>query len=495
MGGQIRRGATRALCAILVVSLALACDKDPSGSTPTAPVITVVTQDTIGQQEAIKVVFNVPVNPQTALDPANFIVINQCNGLRVAGSLRLVGDTLIFSPSQALPFLTPVSVRIQNILGTNGITLAEPVTFSVITQRPPVGDVSWAFINSPTNDRVTGVSFGSRSVGYVVTAGGAVFRTTNGGQIFAARFKDVAIASTTSIRASTVDSVYMVGSILINSVVRRGLLRSANGALTFDTVRLVSQILTTLSLERNTNGQTTALFGGQFGAPAVYRYVEGPGTLQQATGLPTGTTFAISDVSLSKNATHAVAAFRGVGTAAGTGAAFLSTDGGVTFAPVSLPPNTFRLQGSGFVNNTVALLLGDSSVVLRLDATTGTVTAISQGVPQTTVVGNTRTTFSFNRAYFAPGGLIGWVVGQFVRRQPGVSDVAGGVILITRDGGLTFTRQAISGAPNNGLDFDPVIDVHALAPDFAVLGGTDGLLAARTSDVQTGATACSFTTP
>ncbi|MFN2400330.1 MAG: hypothetical protein ABR543_17085 [Gemmatimonadaceae bacterium] len=491
-----RGGGLRALCAIAVASLTFACDDDPSGVSQVVPTITIVTTDTIGQQEALRVVFNTPVNPQTALDPANFVVINECNGLRVPGSLRLIGDTLIFSPSQAIPFLTPLSVRIQNILSVDGIALSAPVTFRVITERPPVGDVSWAFLNSPTNDNITGISFATRDLGYLVTAGGAVFRTTNGGLVFGARFKDVAVASTAAIRAPTVDTVYMVGSILINSVVRRALFRSVNGGIRFDTVRTVPQIVTTLSVERGASNRITALFGGQFGAPAVYRYVEGTGAFTQASGLPTGTSFAISDVALSKNAANAVVTFRGVGVSAGTAQAFRSTDGGLTFTQITLPAGTFGLRGSGFVNNTVALLLGDSSVVVRVDAVTGVATRITQGVPQTTSgPGGAVTTFSFNRAYFEPGGQIGWIVGRTVRRQPGVPDVTGGVILISRDAGLTWTRQAISGAPNSGLDFAPVNDVHALAPDFATLGGNNGLVAARKSDVQTGATACSFTEP
>ena len=103
-----------------------ACDDDPTNPIPAVPGLTVVSPDTIGRQEAIRVRFSTPVTSQTAQDPANFVVTNLCTGLRVPGALRLVGDTLIFSPSQALPFLTPLAIRVQNIRSEAGATL--PVT-------------------------------------------------------------------------------------------------------------------------------------------------------------------------------------------------------------------------------------------------------------------------------------------------------------------------------------------------------------------------------
>jgi photosystem II stability/assembly factor-like uncharacterized protein len=69
------------------------------------------------------------------------------------------------------------------------------------------------------------------------------------------------------------------------------------------------------------------------------------------------------------------------------------------------------------------------------------------------------------------------------------------VILQSRDGGQTWTRQAIAGAPENGLSFPPVATVQALTRDFAVLGGSNGLVAARIDDSRPAASACSFTQP
>ena len=140
--------------ALLLIALSAACDDDPS-----APAIAdltgdfSITPDTIGVQEAIRVVFNRPIDAATALDQANFVVTNLCDTLRVPGAVRLAGDTLIFSPSQQLPYLALLSVRVQNILDEQGSALRQPIVFQRITQPPPVSDASWEFLNSPTNDR------------------------------------------------------------------------------------------------------------------------------------------------------------------------------------------------------------------------------------------------------------------------------------------------------------------------------------------------------
>jgi photosystem II stability/assembly factor-like uncharacterized protein len=68
-----------------------------------------------------------------------------------------------------------------------------------------------------------------------------------------------------------------------------------------------------------------------------------------------------------------------------------------------------------------------------------------------------------------------------------------GIILITRDGGQTFTRQAVSNAPENGLGFNELRDIFVLDKNFAVVVGDAGFIAARKSNTQNFATLCSFT--
>src|SRR5688572_11264393 len=77
------------VAAVLAVGGAAACDDDPTR--PGVPDLTpeILVPDTIGGQEALRVVFPREVDPKTALDPANFIVTNLCSGLRVPGALRL----------------------------------------------------------------------------------------------------------------------------------------------------------------------------------------------------------------------------------------------------------------------------------------------------------------------------------------------------------------------------------------------------------------------
>jgi hypothetical protein len=166
---------------------------------------------------------------------------------------------------------------------------------------------------------------------------------------------------------------------------------------------------------------------------------------------------------------------------------------------VTLPATTFGLRGAVFINDTEALLLGDSSTVIRLNVTTGVVTPLgaAAGIPQTESdpsIGRL-TSYQFSRGDFTAGGQIGWIVGSVTRRQTGIPDVVRGVILMTRNGGQTYTRQAITGAPELGLAFSPVRAVDAFAADFATLVGAAGLVAARKQDIQVVAVPCSFVEP
>lgn len=489
------------LLASIVVVLC-GCDDDPTAVDNLPPVATVATDPIIPRQGSIRVVFNGPVDPTTALDPQNFIVVNQCTGLRVPGSLELRDNTLIFTPSQALPFLTALSVRIQNILSPAGAVMEQPLTFTLRTEDPPVTDVSWERLNSPTNIEVSGIEFVSREVGYASDIGGAVYRTTDGGRIWEARFKDLDVIGTVGLRALADDSVYVVGAELIGGGSNAVLLESTDTARTFHALvtRSNANFFSLSILEQAGRDPVFLMGGSQSGSLATFRYdpntdsthVFGPvGGLvfgQAADISPDGSSAAA--VGFSSNATFT--AFSGV--------AYRSTDGGRTFQSVSLPAGTAILLGAGFVTNTDAFLLGDSSTVLRLNAATGAVTALGEenGIPQTErdeATGRT-TVYTFTRAEFAPEDrTLGWIVGLVVERQPGRQDIRRGIILQTRDGGETFSRQAVRGVEENGLGFSPLRALSVLDRNLASTGGESGFIAARKADTQVSAAVCSFTSP
>lgn len=280
----------------------------------------------------------------------------------------------------------------------------------------------------------------------------------------------------------------MIGNYKVAGQNRWALLRTINGAVSFDTIPPdVSTFLLNLSMERNAAGRPHGVFAGNSGSIQAYRYTPGTtagdrGTVTQAT-LPVGSSF-FTGIALSKDATNA--ALTGILFSPTRSAAFYSTDGGLTYAPATLPANTRLLFGTAFVDNTTALLLGDSSTILRMNATTGAVTSLgaSAGIPQSRVdpTTNTTTNYRFRRGHFVKGTQVGWIVGSVTRRRPPEPDLVTGVILMTTDGGNTFTQQVIEGAPDNGQGFPEVDDVFALATDFVALSGFQGLVAARTSD-------------
>lgn len=485
----MKRWSILCAAAVLVLGGATACDDDPNRVVVPALTPDILVADTIGQQDALRVVFPRAVDPVTALDPANFIVTNLCSGLRVPGALRLIGDTLVFSPSTRLPFLTPLAVRIQNVLDPAGRGLAEPVTFRTITEAPPVRDASWEFLNSPTGDQLFSTSFISRDSGYISSNSGKIFMTSNGGGFFAALFKDEDITGT-RVRALNKDTLYLIGAASFGGTTSTtsGLFRSVNRGITFTPVLTRSPAVFRSLTVRRVGAQPVAFIAGDINNFMTIRFDEANDSVHQNG--PYAGMISLSG-QLSRDGSKAIASGRTT-TTPRRGVAKRSIDGGRTLIDLTLP-SVPVLTGAGFINNTDALVVGDSSTVLRVNVSTGVVTVLgaAQGIPQTEINGDTTTTYQFNDVEFTPEGF-GWVVGQAVVRRPNVPDFVRGIILFSRNGGTSFERQAISGARNNGLDFAAVLDIDALNPDFATLSGSEGLIAARKVNAAAQLTACTF---
>jgi len=494
----------RSVVALCLATFTLAgCDKDPTAleRVTLTPQLAIAADSVISRQGSIRVLFNAPVNQATALDPGNFTVINTCTGLPVAGSLRFSGDTLVFTPSQALPFLTGLSVRIQGVLDQNDNPMAEPVIFQLRTENPPVSDVSWEQLTSPTNDFVSGVSFLDRNVGYISTITGGVYKTDNGGASFQALFKVPDITSTRDIRLVSADTLYMVGTPSFggSTFSAAALFRSIDAGKTFQVVFSEDPAnMFSLAVRKRTGAAPEMVIGGSRGSMAAWRYDQEKDSIARF-GPVGGSVFGnMADLS-PDGANAALVGFQILGPSSAAGVAYRSNDGGRTYVPITLPANTRLLRGVGFINNTDAFLLGDTSTVLRVNTTTGVVTPLgaTNGIPQTQSDPATGTTifYLFTRARFAPDDPnVGWIIGTAVRRVTGQPDVRRGIILITRDGGQTFTRQAVANASENGLGFPELRDIFVLNKNFAVVVGDAGFVAARKSDTQNFAGLCSFRT-
>jgi photosystem II stability/assembly factor-like uncharacterized protein len=486
------------------------CDKDPTALEPVtlAPRLAIAADTVIARQGSIRVLFpGTAINQATALDPANFVVTNTCTGLPVPGSLRFSGDTLVFTPSQALPFLTGLSVRIQGVLDENNNAMKQPVIFRLRTENPPVSDVSWEQLSSPTNDFIDGVSFLDRDYGFITTNTGGVYRTENSGLSFRALFKDPDVTGTADIRVVSKDSVYVVGSPSFGgtSFSATALSRSVDAGNTFPIVFSDDPAnMNSLSLRKRTGVAPEMVMGGSIpGRLAAWRYDQEKDSIARFVSPDANTFGAMAD--LSPDGANAVVV-GGLQTSqsppAAIGVAYRSTDGGRSYTRITAAtglPTTPRFFGAGFINNTDAFLLGDTSTVLRVNTTTGQVTVLgdANGIPQSSFdqATGTRLVYVYRRARFAPDDPnVGWIIGFVVRRVPGQADVRRGVLLITRDGGQHFTRQAVSNAPENGLGFPELFDIFVLNKNFAVVVGDAGFIAARKSDTQNFAGLCSFRT-
>jgi hypothetical protein len=460
----------------------------------------------ISRQGDIRVLFPGGVDPASALDPANFVVVNACNGLRVPGALRISGDTVIFTPSITLPYLTPLSIRVQNIQTVLGVGMEQPLTFVRTTEPPPVTDVSWSQLSSPTGDPISGIDFVSRTLGYVQTISGELYRTQTGGRLFEAVYKDPNVSLAKGLRAVSRDTIYMIAAPNFGGTTftTYGLFRSRNAGLTFDTL-FTSSPTDMRSLSRERVGNTDILFiaGNAGGSLASFRYNARTGERTTVTTNSGGNIIA-NGGDISPDTTKAIVVgllVEGFGPFRASGVVYGSTTSGRTLTQGTLPANTRTLQGAGFIDNTFALLVGDSSAIIRYNVVTGVGTRITAGVPQTVSdpASNTVETFTFRKAEFSPSNRqIGWVIGESLRDFPNQPDVRRGIILMTRDGGTTFTRQAVAGVDDLGLGFPSLgepSDISALATDFVVTGGYNGFVAARIDDTQAAAGVCSFATP
>lgn len=487
------------LCALAAAIVVVACDDDPSE--PELGILDpqfVSPDSVIGRQEAIRIAFGDSLDARTALDPQNFVVTDRCTGLRVPGSLRLRGgDTLEFTPSRALQFLTPLDIRIQNILDTRGRALEQPFTFSVITEAPPVSDVSWRVLNSPTNDFVSGVDFLTEDIGYVSTLSGAIYETRNGGQTFGALFKDPDLIVAFGIRVLGLDTLIMTAAPSFGGTTftSYGLFRSVDGGRSFNPVFVRDPAdMGWPSVYKPAGRKGVVVIGGNQGTLSVWRH-----------DFDTDSTHSFGPVAnqvgyraaISTNGSHALMTGEEFSFTQGVKQGYLyrSTTGGRTWVPVTTPAGTVSLFGGGFRNPTEAFVVGARSGVYRMDATNGTLTRLGAGagIPQTDSSATTLITYNFVHVEFAEGGQIGWMIGYSQREEVGRPQVTRGLIFQTRDGGATWQRQAVSGTGDNGLGFEPVYDLTTLGPDFSVAGGNNGFLAVRDDDSAPVAGACSFT--
>ena len=491
-----------------------ACDDDPAAPARIVLEPVVLNDSIIERQEALRFLFPARIDPRTALDPENVVVTNLCTGLRITGALR-VGtdsaggrDTLIFSPSQTIPFVTPIIARVQNILTSSGQSMAGPFIVRARTEDPPVADVSWEERDSPTQDNGSGVFFLDRDRGFYTTITGTLYRTLNSALQWGFLFKSPELTNTRNVRAATPDSLYMTANTSLGgtSFSATALFRSVDSGRTFSSL-FVEGLgdMQTMTMRKLAGRRPVLFIVGNVARLTTWRWDENTSTLTRFG--PVGTLVFGQGGDLSPGGARAVAVgFTPVGGGTLGAAGYVSSDSGKTFTQVTtFPAGARRLRGAGFINDTDAILLGDSSTVLRFNAATGAVTSLgaAQGIPQRTVEQDgTITTFHFKKAEFAPNDRnIGWIIGFSVRDRPAGGDIKRGVILMTRDGGTSWTQQAVDGADENGLGFPPLGelpgqgDLFVLANDFAITAGDEGFIAMRPADIQNVTGVCLFTTP
>src|SRR5690606_14194252 len=142
-----------------------------------------------------------------------------------------------------------------------------------------------------------------------------------------------------------------------------GVFKSVDSALTFTPSNTVNRLVYGSQL-RSVGGTIVGVVGGQGSTPGLYRYNLAANSLTLATGGPTSGSVLFTDAALSPDTTKAVATFFNLST--NDGLAYSSLDGGATYSQITLPAVMPNLLGAGFIDDGTALLLGDSSTVLRV---------------------------------------------------------------------------------------------------------------------------------
>lgn len=434
------------LTSVSLLLLFAACDKDNN----VAPLSFTVTCPTgsLDVNAPIRLNFSAPVNP-TSVSLAS-IVVTDSTGLPVPGSVSVNGSTVQFVPSAPLPFGANLRLRVQNVLAQQDNTPL-PLTVCALATQPPPLQLAWRLLPEPTGASLLGVSLVTPDTGYVASALVPIFRGTANGfdpvfnlPYFSQAF-DVNFATSTHGFAAHFNTRTLRG--VINETL--------NGGLTWDTLFSTGtsiQRVFTLRIKAPTDTLFLTAGGGRSNLAVFHKYNPASRTFTTQSSSVTGAVFDI-DFAASDTA-NGVAATNGAVAANTLGHVFTTSNGGASWADAGhvAPANVVTYFGAARRASGDVYITGGNGYAIHI-APSGTVDTLLKGAVSS--IDSARfQALIYTDVEFAPDNdQKGWIIGA---RQTGVVNGVPqfeGLIFQTTDGGATWVRQGVRGAPNNGETF------------------------------------------
>jgi hypothetical protein len=466
-----------AAAAALAVGLA-AC----SDSTNPRPALTVTCPaSTTGINSAIVIPTSVPVVP-ASVTPSNVVVYFTDTGLPVPGVITIGltgnGASVVFTPSQTLPFDTRISVRVQNLLALGTLEpLQSPIICQFLTPLPPITELFWRQLPSAGGNRLIGAALVSPESGFVMSIENPIYRRQLGEFVVMAS----PVTFSAGLDISFVDANHGFASYEEARTRRSQILETLNGGLTFDSVTAIPQQGVQKLYFKNIGNKLFGVAGGGVSvAGTLFKFNPTTRTLSQQRF---GGTSNFVDIDFLPDTSQGVAVSQGtrIGTTFNTrGRLMISRNGGATWTEI-LPgrANDIAVEwlGTAVRQNGVIFEVGGSGYIQRLTpagAGNYTVTRLLENV----VTNPDSTDFEaliYTDVEFArDDDNVGWIIGA--QRVGGVSASPRyqGLIFITRDGGNTWIRQGVRDAPNFGAEFPRLNRLSVLSKANAWIVGDGG---------------------
>lgn len=436
----LRSASLTSLCLLLLFT---ACDNDPSFTSVSFTVA--CPTGTLDVNAPIQLNFSAAVNP-TSVSLAS-IVITDSTGLPLPGNVVANGSTVQFVPSAPLPFGASLRLRVQNVLAQQDNTPL-PETVCELTTQPPPLQPAWRLLPEPTGATLLGVSLVTPDTGFVASSLVTIFRGTVNGfdpvfnlPYFSQAF-DVSFATSTH-----------GFSAHFNTRTLRGVINETlDGGLTWDTLFSTGTTIQRVFTNRIKSTSDTLFLvagGGRSNLAVFNKYNPASKTFSTQSSAVTG---AVADIDFAATDTvNGVAATNGAIAANTRGHVFTSSDGGATWVDAGFPApdNVVTYLGAARRASGDMFITGGNGYVIHI-APGGTVDTLLKGAVSS--IDSARfQALLYNDVEFAPDNdKVGWIVGA---RQTGVVNGIPqfeGLIFQTTDGGTTWVRQGVRGAPNNG---------------------------------------------
>lgn len=464
-----------ALGLLLAGTFLAACDKDPSAP-EVAFALAACPAGDLPVNSPINLDFTSSILPST-ISAGNIVVTDATTGIEIPGSLSLAsnGSRVVFTPSSPLPFGTILGIRIQNLLSSTGNVPLSVSVCNVRTAAPPIAEVVWDRLDSPTGTQLVGASLVGPDSGWVASFAIPLYRRV--GQGWEPRFKQPYFSATYDL--AFVSMVHGFGAHFDTRNLRSVITETRDG-INFDTVFTVGgQDFRRLRVDSvNSNGRLFGVGGGGSAFNAAFFKLNPGGGFTTTSSF--GVTASVADIDFAKNdTTHLVAVSSGTRFVTGEtypGRLYTSTDGGRSWSQV---PNAsadsqhvVTYGGVARRQNGDVFVSGGNGYLARFVGGVGPGNRINLGVASRDTTDYTA--LVYNDVQFAPDNdQVGWVVGaQLTGVQNGVPQFRG-LIFTTRDGGTTWIRQGVRGANQFGAEFPALnrLSVYSATKAWAVGDG------------------------